>query len=808
MKKKNVRNERNPWKAIAALFLAATFCGALFGQATYYVDSKDGNDSNNGLSSQTAWKTLLKVNGLYLNPGDKVLLKKGSVFTDYLRLTELNGIADNFITISTYGDGNAKAVINGNVKEPQVNPKTGKGFVVMDVIYTEECNYLRISNIEATGTYRYGIRLVGGSDITIDSCYVHDISVDTDWEGIMLTQSPVNVKILHTEVARVGSDGIYGSSENLEIGYCNIHDIDMTNSTGDNIQLNVHAPNFWVHHNIIDHSNTENKGALVCSDETDNVNGIFEYNTVYGGPNNNFSYSTGGGGCIVRYNHFIGPGSGQAIKGKDILVYGNIFENYSTVFEAAKSNSTYQYYNNIIKNTGNYIVTTESNDPGMVIYFKNNIVIGRPRFRTTSSPTYYRSNNLYTEGETNETNAKIGDPMFVSSTDYHLRPGSPCINAGVAIDEIRYDYDQVPIPQDGAPDIGIYEFTGEVVIIPDPPIDTTNEDTTVVVENVPPIIVVNYKETAFGGYVSTIDASKTYDPNNDNLSFNWTVPSEIPVDSKNKNILSFLAPELNAPQFFDFVINASDGKESSSRTVTILVYPYKPELSEANIYSVEASSYDGSNVPENIIDNDESTRWSAEGDNQWIIFDLHNSMSISHLKINFYSGESRTAFFDIYGSTDDQNWELVMNSLESCGFSGKSQVYDFPSKKATSQYRYLKLVGHGNTENDWNSYTEFKIVKFPGSSVSNINETDDDNQPSFSVYPNPANGMFHVDLNNIYDIAGYSIKLFDFTGRLIYEKLLEQSDEIVSIPDILNGVYLLQFLHNSSVIDNQKLVIK
>ena len=47
---------------------------------TYYVDSNGGNDSNEGTSEGKAFQTLEKVNTLDLEPGDTVLLKKGSVF--------------------------------------------------------------------------------------------------------------------------------------------------------------------------------------------------------------------------------------------------------------------------------------------------------------------------------------------------------------------------------------------------------------------------------------------------------------------------------------------------------------------------------------------------------------------------------------------------------------------------------------------------------------------------------------------------------------------------------------------------------
>ncbi len=49
---------------------------------TYYVDSNGGNDSNEGTSEGKAFRTLDKVNALDLEPGNTVLLKKGSVFED------------------------------------------------------------------------------------------------------------------------------------------------------------------------------------------------------------------------------------------------------------------------------------------------------------------------------------------------------------------------------------------------------------------------------------------------------------------------------------------------------------------------------------------------------------------------------------------------------------------------------------------------------------------------------------------------------------------------------------------------------
>ena len=45
--------------------------------AVYYVDSVGGNDTNNGTTTNSAWQTLVKVNGTIFQPGDSILFKAG-----------------------------------------------------------------------------------------------------------------------------------------------------------------------------------------------------------------------------------------------------------------------------------------------------------------------------------------------------------------------------------------------------------------------------------------------------------------------------------------------------------------------------------------------------------------------------------------------------------------------------------------------------------------------------------------------------------------------------------------------------------
>lgn len=63
--------------------LIFVFC-ALALPATYFVDSEEGSDTNDGDSLQSPWKTLEKVNSVELKPGDRVLFRSGVVFKGVL----------------------------------------------------------------------------------------------------------------------------------------------------------------------------------------------------------------------------------------------------------------------------------------------------------------------------------------------------------------------------------------------------------------------------------------------------------------------------------------------------------------------------------------------------------------------------------------------------------------------------------------------------------------------------------------------------------------------------------------------------
>ncbi|MCU6712289.1 discoidin domain-containing protein [Paenibacillus sp. J5C_2022] len=152
--------------------------------------------------------------------------------------------------------------------------------------------------------------------------------------------------------------------------------------------------------------------------------------------------------------------------------------------------------------------------------------------------------------------------------------------------------------------------------------------------------------------------------------------------------------------------------------------------------NVTASADDG-NVPANTVDGDSGTRWSANGDGQWIQYDLGASHTVSYVKIAFLNGSSRTSTFDIQTSADGSSFASVSSGVTSALADGL-QTFDFPD---TDPVRYVRIVGHGNSANLWNSYTEVEIYGTLSASSGKLALSipqlmasgDDGNIPAFTI---------------------------------------------------------------------------
>jgi parallel beta-helix repeat protein len=120
--------------------------------------------------------------------------------------------------------------------------------------------------------------------------------------------------------------------------------------------------------------------------------------------------------------------------------------------------------------------------------------------------------------------------------------------------------------------------------------------------------------------------------------------------------------------------------------------------------SVTAQSHDG-NQPQNVLDGDLGSRWSAEGIGQWLQFDLGSAHTVDALDIAFYQGTRREAYFDVEVSTNGLNWTRVLQGTSS-GHTDALQRFDFADVAA----RYVRIIGRGNSQSLWNSLTEVNLL--------------------------------------------------------------------------------------------------
>jgi hypothetical protein len=95
-----------------AVLLLAAACGASVAApagSRYHVDASAGDDGNDGLSPEKAWKTLGRVNAAPLRPGDAVLFRRGQSWRG--QLVPRSGSEEAPVTYGACGKGEKPALL-------------------------------------------------------------------------------------------------------------------------------------------------------------------------------------------------------------------------------------------------------------------------------------------------------------------------------------------------------------------------------------------------------------------------------------------------------------------------------------------------------------------------------------------------------------------------------------------------------------------------------------------------------------------------------------------------------------------------
>ena len=343
---------------------------------------------------------------------------------------------------------------------------------------------------------------------------------------------------------------------------------------------------------------------------------------------------------------------------------------------------------------------------------------------------------------------------------------------------------------------------GEVANI-SPAIVTNNCETNPTAKN-PPVVIVKLPDLVYAGFVNTIDATSTYDPHNDPLIVDWTVPSDVPVSTTSNNLKTqFLAPVVENPVDLGFKLKVSNGDTLLANDITIKVLPYKPELTFVRIVKIKASDFSTPDYPENILDGNTLTKWSSTGDKKWLRLTFAEPFKISHIEVAFLHGQQYESYFDIYVSKDTVNWEPILINVASCGFSGEKQVFNFPAENSNTEYSYLKFIGHGNALNKWNYISEFKIF---GSAVKNPGSGETDTRKVI-IYPNPASSYMNISIIDP-KIKPDDLRIRDLFGKTVFEKVLNPNNQNTQITLTQKpGIYIVDLFRGKSALFSQKLII-
>ncbi|UPK68528.1 chondroitinase-B domain-containing protein [Chitinophaga filiformis] len=210
---------------------------------------------------------------------------------------------------------------------------------------------------------------------------------------------------------------------------------------------------------------------------------------------------------------------------------------------------------------------------------------------------------------------------------------------------------------------------------------------------------------------------------------------------------------------------------------------------------VSASADDG-NVPANVLDGDLNTRWSANGDGQWIQFCLNNTVSVSSVQIAFYNGNTRTSTFDILTSNDGAAWTNASTGRVSSGTSLNLETFTFTARQA----KYVRILGHGNSVNAWNSYTEVNIPT--GSARQDVAAIKNSAAPEMNLNtsPNPFSEQATIHFT-LPDAGRTRLAVYDMNGKAIAVLINAQlSAGQYTVPFRSDkapaGMYLLELQHN------------
>jgi hypothetical protein len=437
---------------------------------TYFVDCSLGQDSNQGTSEGTAWKSLTRVTAATLQAGDAVKLKKGCTFSDNMVLNE-SGSATSPILITSYGEGLAPTIQSNSTGKMPVD--IYGSYIVVDGLalrgvassFVSGCANNPIGEIWGVGMRPSAAHnVVKNSTFTGLSSGVY-IETGSHHHSIVYNQFTNNTMMKTLDTTPYNDAGAFGvevKGDDNEVAYNTFsgHKACSFDYVQDGSAVEIFdASRNYVHHNKATNNDTFAELGNWQKVSTDNV---FAYNLVYD--------------ALTKTSFLVQPGN----------VIGTRMFNNTAYFTGSNATAVACYsactYNSLIS--------------------RNNIFWSNHSVSWVDGQGYNEANNIYWSASGNPgltpstiaASSKKANPNFMDAAglNFALRAGSVAINAGSNDVSLapRTDFQGVTLPVDGVYDIGAFEYTTAPIPSPSPtpssvPLPSASPAT---VTNLPPTI--------------------------------------------------------------------------------------------------------------------------------------------------------------------------------------------------------------------------------------------------------------------------------------------------------------------------------
>jgi hypothetical protein len=439
--------------AMSTVILVGVMLSAPAAATDYYVNAATGSDTNDGLSSGSPWKTIQKAVNVAgagdtcrVSPGDY----PGRVYVRH------SGMPGRPLVLRAEGPG---AVVEGFTVR-------GFGIVHHVVIQGFEITLPRRASLDAE-TAGTGVALVNTQYCEVRDCHIHR----TLREGVMVKAEDADdsTDSSHNVVAgnRIDYAGAYagivvnGAFQTLyknDIAHTVQHPLYPTLSTADGADAD--GIKFCGRDIVIRGNYIHDLSPSQAGNVDPHVDAMQTFGPAYG--------------ILIEHNHINLPTSeGEtqaamieqiAAPVRDIVIRYNIVTafrgfniwGYNTEADAVVPIPRVTIANNTFHGVEDYDFELHDCPDATV---KNNVISASGRYMWANLPVVTSCNAVPGSLPLRSGDVRISDPMFVdpASRDFHLRPGSPLIDAATYMG-YGADSDAVHVPQGVAPDIGAFEF--------------------------------------------------------------------------------------------------------------------------------------------------------------------------------------------------------------------------------------------------------------------------------------------------------------------------------------------------------------